>query len=212
VIKAILTSKWTKAVVFALCLVPLAMLVWRAFHRGLGANPIEFITHATGDWTLKFLLFTLFVTPVRKLTRQYWLIRYRRMFGLFAFFYGCLHLATYVWLEKFFAFREMLADVVKRPFITAGFTAFMLMVPLALTSTAQSVRKLGGKRWQALHRLIYFSAIAAVVHYWWLVKADVTKPRQYAVVLGGLLLYRIMVWWRDKRANAPLPTVHAKVS
>ena len=136
--------RWFKPVVFLAFLIPVARLIWAFYHDGLGANPIEFITHATGDWTLNFLLFTLFVTPVRKLTRQYWLIRYRRMFGLFAFFYGCLHLTTYVWLDKFFAFREMLADVVKRPFITAGFTAFVLMVPLALTSTAWSVRKLGG--------------------------------------------------------------------
>src|SRR5450432_4940169 len=130
--------KWFKPVVFLTCLGPLARLGWKAYMGRLGANPIEVITHSTGDWILIFLLVTLSITPVRKLTGQLWLIRYRRMFGLFAFFYGCLHLATYVWLEKFFAFREMLADVVKRPFITAGFTAFMLMVPLALTSTARS--------------------------------------------------------------------------
>jgi sulfoxide reductase heme-binding subunit YedZ len=204
--------RWFKPVVFLACLIPAARLVWAFYHDGLGANPIEFITHSTGDWTLILLLVTLSVTPIRKFTRRYWLIRYRRMFGLFAFFYGCLHLATYVWLDKWFAFREMLADVVKRPFITAGFTAFVLMVPLALTSTAWSVRKLGGKPWQALHRLIYGSAIAGVVHYWWLVKADLTKPRQYAMVLGMLLLYRILAWWRGKRAAAPLPRVHAGLS
>jgi methionine sulfoxide reductase heme-binding subunit len=204
--------RWSKPVVFLACLIPVARLVWAFYHDGLGANPIEFITHSTGDWTLIFLLVTLSVTPIRKLTRQYWLVRYRRMFGLFAFFYGCLHLTTYVWLDKFFAFREMLADVVKRPFITAGFTAFVLMVPLALTSTAWSVRKLGGKRWQTLHRLVYFSAIAGVVHYWWLVKADITKPRQYAIVLGLLLLYRVMGWFRTKGAPTPLPKARAEVS
>lgn len=204
--------RWFKPVAFLACLVPLARLVWAFYHDGLGANPIEFITHSTGDWTLRLLLVTLSVTPIRKLTGQYWLIRYRRMFGLFAFFYGCLHLTTYVWLDKWFALREILADVVKRPFITAGFTALVLMVPLALTSTAWSVRKLGGNRWQALHRLIYLSAIAGVVHYWWLVKADVTKPRQYAIGLGMLLLYRIIAWRRGKRASAPLARVHAGFS
>lgn len=193
--------RWFKPVVFLACLIPLAQLLWAFYHDGLGANPIEFITHATGDWTLRFLLITLCISPLRKITHQYWLVRYRRMCGLFAFFYGCLHLTTYVWLDKFFAFREMLADVVKRPFITAGFTAFLLMVPLALTSTSWSVRKLGGKRWQVLHRLVYFSAIAGVIHYWWLVKADLTKPKQYAVVLSVLLLYRIIAWRRGKAAG-----------
>ena len=188
--------RWFKPVVFLACLIPVVRLTWAFFHNGLGANPIEYITHATGDWTLRFLLFTLLVTPLRKLSHQYWLIRYRRMLGLFAFFYACLHLMTYVWLDKFFAFREMLADVVKRPFITAGFTAFLLMVPLALTSTAWSVRSLGGKRWQAWHRLIYASAIAGVFHYWWLVKADVTKPLEYGFYLGVLLLYRVIAWLR----------------
>ena len=202
--------RWFKPVIFLACLVPVARLVWAFYHDGLTANPIEFITHSTGDWTLIFLLITLSVTPLRKLARQYWLIRYRRMFGLFAFFYGCLHLTTYVWLDKFFAFREMLADVAKRPFITAGFTAFLLMLPLALTSTAWSVRKLGGKRWQALHRLIYFSALAGVVHYRWLVKADLTKPVQYAFVWGLLILYRIIVWLRRKGAAAPLPKTPAQ--
>jgi sulfoxide reductase heme-binding subunit YedZ len=205
-------ARWFKPVVFLACLIPVARLMWAYYHDGLTANPIEFITHSTGDWTLIFLMITLAVTPVRKLTRQYWLIRYRRMFGLFAFFYGCLHLTTYVWLDKFFAFREMLADVAKRPFITAGFTAFLLMVPLALTSTKWSVRKLGGKRWQALHRLIYFSAIAGVIHYKWLVKADITKPVRYAVLLGLLLLYRLIILLRSKRPRAPVPKAEAQVS
>lgn len=205
-------ARWFKPVVLLACLIPVARLMWAYYHDGLTANPIEFITHSTGDWTLIFLMITLAVTPVRKLTRQYWLIRYRRMFGLFAFFYGCLHLTTYVWLDKFFAFREMLADVAKRPFITAGFTAFLLMVPLALTSTKWSVRKLGGKRWQALHRLIYFSAIAGVIHYKWLVKADITKPVRYAVLLGLLLLYRLIILLRSKRPRAPVPKAEAQVS
>lgn len=183
-----------KPVIFLACLAPLGRLVWRGFHASLGANPIETITHSTGDWTLSFLLITLAVTPLRKLTRQYWLVNLRRMFGLYAFFYGCLHLMTYVWLDKFFDVHEMIHDIGKRRFITAGMTAFTLMIPLALTSTKWSIRKLGGKRWQALHRLIYFSAAAGVIHHLWLVKADLRKPLEYASGLGALLLYRILAW------------------
>jgi sulfoxide reductase heme-binding subunit YedZ len=192
--------RYFKPVVFLACLVPLGTLVWRGLHSGLGANPIEAITHGTGDWTLTLLLVTLSITPVRKLTRQYWLIDFRRMIGLFAFFYGFLHLMTYVWLDKFFNVREMLADIAKRRFITAGMTAFTLMIPLALTSTKWSIRKLGGKRWQALHRLIYFSATAGVIHYIWLVKADLRKPLEYATVLGVLLLLRVALWARSRSA------------
>lgn len=186
--------RYFKPVLFLACLGPLATLAWRGFHMQLGANPIEAITHATGDWTLRFLLVTLSVTPVRKLTRQYWLIGLRRMFGLFAFFYGTLHLMTYVWLDKFFAVHEMLADIAKRRFITAGMTAFALMIPLALTSSKWAIRKLGGKRWLALHRLIYFSAAVGIIHYLWLVKADKKKPLEYGVVLAVLLLYRVAAW------------------
>ena len=186
--------RYLKPVIFVSCLVPLGALAWRGFHSQLGANPIEAITHGTGDWTLRFLLITLAVTPLRKLTRQYWLITFRRMFGLFAFFYGCLHLMTYVWLDKFFDVHEMLKDIAKRRFITAGMTAFALLIPLALTSTKWSIRKLGGKRWQALHRLIYFSATAGVIHYIWLVKADLKKPLEYGFILGILILYRIALW------------------
>jgi sulfoxide reductase heme-binding subunit YedZ len=186
--------RWLKPVIFLASLTPLGYLVWRGLHAQLGANPIETITHSTGDCTLTFLLITLSVTPVRKLTRQYWLIGLRRMFGLFAFFYGTLHLTTYIWLDKFFDVHEMLADIAKRRFITAGMTAYALMIPLALTSTKWSIRKLGGKRWQALHRLIYFSAAAGVIHYIWLVKADLKKPLEYAAVLAALLLYRVIAW------------------
>ncbi|HTU35045.1 MAG TPA: protein-methionine-sulfoxide reductase heme-binding subunit MsrQ [Candidatus Acidoferrum sp.] len=184
----------SKPAVFLACLVPAEILVWRGFHDELGANPIEFITHSTGNWTLIFLLITLAVTPLRKLARQYWLINFRRMFGLFAFFYGTLHLMTYVWLDKFFDVHEMLKDIAKRRFITAGMTAFILMLPLALTSTRWAMRKLGGRRWQTLHRLIYFSAAAGVVHYIWLVKADLRKPLEYAAVLGALIAYRLAIW------------------
>jgi sulfoxide reductase heme-binding subunit YedZ len=186
--------RYLKPVVFLACLAPLAWLVWRTLHNALGANPIEAITHFTGDCTLTFLLITLAVTPLRKLTRQYWLINFRRMLGLFAFFYGTLHLMTWVWPDKGFDVHDMLADIVKRRFITAGMTAYALMIPLALTSTKWSIRKLGGKRWQALHRLIYFSAAAGVIHYIWLVKADLKKPLEYAAVLAVLMLYRLIAW------------------
>jgi sulfoxide reductase heme-binding subunit YedZ len=186
--------RWFKPVVFLACLIPLALLGWKAYSGALGANPIEVITHATGDWILRFLLITLAITPIRKLTGQLWLIRYRRMFGLFAFFYATLHFLTYIWLDKFFDLHEMLHDIAKRKFITVGFTGFVLLIPLALTSTKGWIRRLGGKRWQALHRLIYFSAIAGVIHYWWLVKADIREPLKYGAILAVLLGYRIAVW------------------
>jgi methionine sulfoxide reductase heme-binding subunit len=185
--------KWIKPLVFALCLAPLAQLTWTALHNGLGANPVESITHATGTWTLVFLCVTLSITPLRRLLHQNWFVRFRRMFGLFAFFFGCLHLATYVWLDKTFDFSEMTKDVYKRPFITAGFTAFLLMVPLAVTSTSGMIRRLGGKRWQMLHRLVYVSAIAGAIHYYWLVKSDETLPLRFAAIVATLLLYRLLV-------------------
>jgi sulfoxide reductase heme-binding subunit YedZ len=156
-VNSILTSKGTKLVVFLACLIPFGQLLWRAFHNGLGgfpdnmdfgANPIEFITHATGDWTIRFLIITLAITPLRKILRQPQLIRFRRMLGLFAFFYGCLHFGTWIGLDKFFAWSEMWKDVQKRRFITVGFAAFVLMIPLAVTSTAGMIRRLGGRRWQ----------------------------------------------------------------
>jgi len=192
--------RYFKPVIFLACLAPLASLAWRGFHSGLGANPIETITHGTGDWTLRFLLITLAVTPLRKLTHQFWLIGLRRMFGLFAFFYGTLHLMTWVWLDKFFDVHEMLADIAKRRFITAGMTAFALMIPLAVTSTKWAIRKLGGKRWQSLHRLVYVSAVVGVIHYIWLVKADLKKPLEYGFILALLLLYRVIAWI-SPRAN-----------
>ncbi|HSS96854.1 MAG TPA: protein-methionine-sulfoxide reductase heme-binding subunit MsrQ, partial [Terriglobales bacterium] len=193
-----------KVLAFILCLVPVGILAWGFFGahptdmsswgQGLGANPLEVITHSTGDWTMRFLLITLAITPLRKITKLNWLIRFRRMLGLFAFFYGTLHLFTYLWFDKDFVLADILADVGKRRFITVGFLGFVLMIPLAVTSTAWAIRKMGGKRWQALHRLIYFSAIAGVIHYIWLVKSDLTKPLQYGVILGVLLLYRVVVW------------------
>lgn len=188
-----------KAITFLVCLLPLLTLGWRGTHGGLGANPIEFITHATGDWTLRFLLITLAVTPLRKLLQMPQLIRFRRMLGLFAFFYGCLHLLTYVWLDKFFGFEEMLKDIDKRPFITIGFSSLLLMFPLAITSTAAWIRRLGGRRWQLLHRLVYLSALGGVVHYYWLVKSDIRLPALYAAILSLLLGYRVLVFLMKRR-------------
>jgi sulfoxide reductase heme-binding subunit YedZ len=187
-----------KPLVFVLCLSPALLLGWQAMHNGLGANPIEFITHFTGDWTLRFLVIVLAITPLRKLLRLPELIRFRRMVGLFAFFYGCLHFTTYIWLDKFFVWSDIWKDVIKRPFITAGFTAFVLMIPLAITSTAGWIRRRGGARWQALHRLVYASAAAGVVHYYWLVKSDIRRPVAYGTAIGILLLYRAVVKWRPR--------------
>ena len=186
-----LTSAWTKVVAFLICLGPLAELVVRQYRQDLGANPVEYITHQTGTWALRFLALTLAISPARKLLALPDLIRFRRMLGLFAFFYAYLHLVTYVWLDKFFDFAEMWKDVWKRPFITAGVTAFLLMLPLALTSTAGSIRRLGGRRWQMLHRLVYGSAIAGVIHYYWLVKSDVRAPLTYAAIFAVLFLVRL---------------------
>jgi len=180
-----------KTAVWICCLAPLARLVWLGFHDGLTANPIEFITLSTGTWTLNFLMASLAITPARRLTGWNWLIRYRRTIGLFAFFWASMHFVTYIWLDKFFDIGEMIRDVVKRRFITAGLTAFLLMIPLALTSTRAAIRRMGGRNWQRLHRLVYFSAVAAVVHFWWKVKADTREPAIYATLLVALMLLRV---------------------
>ena len=189
-----LQSRWTKCVVFALGLVPVLWLAWRAWHDDLTANPIEYVTHFTGDWTIRLLVTSLAITPLRKLLRLPDLIRFRRMIGLFAFFYGSLHFLTWFAVDKFFDFHEILKDVVKRRFIIAGFTAFLAMLPLAVTSTTGWIRRLGGKRWQRLHRLVYLSAVAGVVHYYWLVKSDIRLPLLYGTLVAALLAYRAGAW------------------
>jgi len=211
---ALKSIRWLKVVVFLACLVPLALLGLKAYNGALGANPIEVITHATGDWTLRLLLVTLSITPLRRLTGQPWLIRFRRMIGLFAFFYGVLHFLTYIWLDKFFDLHEMLADIAKRRFITVGLTGFVLLIPLVITSTSGWIRRLGGKRWQLLHRLIYLSAIAGVIHYLWLVKADIRKPLEYATVLALLLGYRLVRSLSARIAPRPIsfPSGRTEVS
>jgi len=198
-----------KTFIWVACLTPLLRLGWKGLTGGLGANPIEFITLSTGTWTLVFLLATLAITPLRRLSGQSWLIRFRRLVGLFSFFYGVLHFITYVWLDKFFDVQDMIKDVAKRPFITAGFLAFLLLVPLAATSTAGAIRWMGGRRWQLLHRLIYVSGVSAVVHFWWKVKADVRKPAIYAAVLGILLGLRLVFWIHARLSNpGARPTRH----
>ncbi|HET8965164.1 MAG TPA: protein-methionine-sulfoxide reductase heme-binding subunit MsrQ [Candidatus Acidoferrum sp.] len=195
-----LASKWATVLVFALSTVPFFFIVWRTVRGDLTANPVEFYQHETGDWTLRFLVFTLCITPFRKIFELPELIRFRRMLGLFAFFYVCLHFLTYLGPDQSFAFSGMLKDVAKRPFITVGFAAFVLLIPLALTSTAGWIRRLGGKRWQMLHRAVYASAVLGVIHYYWLVKSDIRKPVFYGALVAVLLAWRLWSWMSKKRA------------
>lgn len=176
--------------VFVICLLPLARLIALGGSGGLGANPIEFITRSTGTWTLIGLILTLSITPLRRLSGRADLVRYRRMLGLFSFFYACLHFITYIWLDQFFDLGAVARDIVKRPFITVGFSAFVLLIPLAATSTHAMMRRLG-RRWQTLHRLVYPIALLAVVHYLWLVKKDLTEPLIYGAVVVTLLALRL---------------------
>ena len=194
--------QWIKAALFAACLIPLARLSWLGLHHGLGANPIEYITRSTGWWTLTFLLITLLVTPLRRLTNLNWLLRLRRMLGLYAFFYVCLHFTTYIWLDQFFDLMSIGKDIVKRPFITVGFSAFVLLIPLAATSTNAMVKRLGARRWQLLHRLVYVIVVCGVIHFWWLVKKDITEPLIFAALLAVLLLVRLV--FRARNAAAPM--------
>jgi len=196
---SILTSKWTKVFLFLICLVPLGILIREAFTGGLGSNPTQFLEHATGDWTLRFVAITLAVTPLRKILRQPLLIRFRRMFGLFAFFYGCCHFSVYLTFDQIFNLHGIWADVLKRRYITVGFTGFVLMIPLALTSTAGWIRRLGGRRWAMVHRAIYLTAIAGVIHFLWLVKSDIHLPLEYAAVMAVLLGWRVY----DHYSKAP---------
>ena len=187
---------------FLACAAPAVILLSDWFALRLGANPIEAVIHSTGEWALRMLLITLAVTPLRRLTGLHWLIRLRRMLGLYAFFYACLHLAAYAWLDLYFDWPAIAADILDRPFITVGFAAFVLLIPLALTSTRGAMRRLGGRRWQALHRSLYGIAILAVVHYWWLVKADLSKPLIYALIL--VLLLGLRAVWREQERRRQL--------
>src|SRR6266850_5764110 len=195
---SILTNKWTKVVLFLICLGPLGLLIWEGFHDELSANPTQFLEHATGDWTLRFVAITLSITPLRKILGQPQLIRFRRMLGLFAFFYVFCHFCIYLGLDQVLDFHGVWADVMKRRYITVGFTGFVLMIPLAITSTAGWVRRMGYRRWQMLHRAIYVSAVAGVIHFYWLVKSDVHLPLLYAAIMAVLLGWRLFAWFSDR--------------
>ena len=199
-----------KPLVFALCLLPAAYLVWNTYKivtgatelTDLGANPITEIEIQTGLWTMRFLAITLAVTPVREVTGLGMLAKYRRMFGLFTFFYACLHVATWIGVDWFFDWRAMAEEVVKRKFIFVGMATFLMLIPLAVTSTKGWVRRLGGKRWNRLHRLVYVAAIGGTVHYLWAVKKDTLFPLFYFVLFSLLLGYRAFFVLRDRRARA----------
>lgn len=180
-----------KPLVFVACLLPFLWLGWNWYHDNLSANPIDDVTDTTGTWTLRFLMVTLAITPVRRISGWNRLLQFRRMIGLFAFFYGTLHLFTYLYLDQFFLWEEILADIPKRPFITVGFLSFVLMIPLAATSTDRIAKWMGGRRWNRLHKLVYITAIGGVIHYLWLVKADVQRPLIYGGILALLLGTRL---------------------
>ena len=180
-----------------MALVPLGNLAVAGFTDGLGANPIEKITRSTGYWTLTLLMITLAITPLRRLAGWQWPVRLRRMLGLFAFFYGCLHFSMYLVVDQFFDWEGIAKDIIKRPYITVGFPSFVLMLPLAITSSDGMIRRLGGKRWRQLHRLAYICAIGGVVHYWWLVKKDLTNPITFAALLSVLLGLRLFYAAKD---------------
>jgi methionine sulfoxide reductase heme-binding subunit len=212
------TVRWVlKPVVFLACLSPLAWLTWAGLTGNLSANPLSDLTNETGVWTLRFLCVTLALTPLRRVTGWNAVIKFRRMAGLFAFFYGTLHFLTWVIADRFAGLdfpngimawttvrnlaKAMWDDVYKRPFITVGFTAFVSMLPLAATSTAGMIRRLGGRRWNQVHRLVYLTAVLGVVHYWWLVKADTRRPLTYGAVVASLLVFRL--YWARLRASSP---------
>lgn len=192
------TLSKVKVAFFILALIPFVRLIIGGVIDELGANPIEKITRSTGYWTLTFIMVTLSITPLRKITGWNWLTRTRRMLGLFAFFYASLHFLTYLVIDQFFDWENIVKDIVKRPYITVGFPSFLLLIPLAVTSNNALIKKLGGKRWRWLHRLVYIVAIGGVVHYWWLVKKDLTNPITFAAILALLLGIRVVYWWRGR--------------
>ena len=204
-----LRSRWMKVVVFLLCLAPLAYLAWRAWNQNLTADPVAYITHFTGDWTIRLLAITLAVTPLRKQLALPDLIRFRRMLGLYTFFYGTLHFLTYLAVDQSFDLHAIAADVAKRRYITVGFAGYLLLLILAVTSTTGWIRRLGGKRWQRLHRLVYLGIVAGVVHYYWLVKSDIRLPLFYGVLAALLLGYRVVVWVGRTKTK---PSVRAQLA
>jgi sulfoxide reductase heme-binding subunit YedZ len=195
--------RFTKFLLFTNALVPLGLLLWDVIRKRVGVNPGEFMTRTTGIMTLVFLMITLAVTPVRKILGLNWLIKFRRMLGLFAFFYGFLHLLTYIWFDRYFNLRSIPKDVVSRPFIAFGMTAFFLMLPLAITSTNKMVKRLGGKRWSKLHKLIYIAGTAGAVHFWLFVKSDTRLPVTFGFILLLLLGHRLLVKFYPPDNRAP---------
>ena len=185
--------RFSKFVILTNALVPLVLLLWDVYHKRVGANPGEFMTRTTGIMTLVFLMITLAVTPARKITGINWLVKFRRLLGLLAFFYGFLHLLTYIWFDRYFNLKSIPADVLTRPFIAFGMTAFFLMLPLAITSTDKMVKRLGGKRWSKLHKLIYGAGIAGALHFWLFVKSDTRLPLTFGFILLLLLAHRLFV-------------------
>jgi len=202
-------TRFAKLVLLSNGLVPLTLLLWDVYHKRVGANPLEFVTRTTGMLTLVFLLIALAISPLRRITGLNWLIRFRRMLGLFAFFYGSLHLMTYIAFDRFFHLTTVPIDVVKRPFIAIGMTAFLLMAPLAITSTDKMVKRLGGKRWARLHSIVYAAGILGVLHYYMLVKADVRLPLTFAFLLAVLLGFRVLAKYyaaQNRRAGIVPPS------
>ena len=200
-LKGILKAKYTKSMLFVLCLVPLASLIWRGFYGDLGANPIETITRSTGDWTLRFLLITLSISPLRQWFGLSALLRFRRMLGLYVFFYACCHFSIWFIFDHALDLTDMIEDIVERPYITVGFSALMLLIPLAITSNNAMVRRLG-KRWKKLHRLTYLIVGLGVLHFLWLVKADYLEPGIYALIAAVLLLQRLnFKKWRSPKTS-----------
>ena len=199
--------RFSKFVIVTNALVPLALLLWDVYHKRVGANPGEFMTRTTGIMTLVFLMITLAVTPARKITGLNWLVKFRRMLGLFAFFYGFLHLLTYIWFDRYFNLRSIPGDVVTRPFIAFGMTAFFLMLPLAITSTNKMVKRLGGKRWSDLHKLVYAAGIAGALHFWLFVKSDTRLPLTFGFILLLLLGHRLFVKFSPPGPSVPEGTL-----
>ncbi|MDT8452181.1 MAG: protein-methionine-sulfoxide reductase heme-binding subunit MsrQ [Gammaproteobacteria bacterium] len=197
-----------KPAVFIACLLPLVMLIVGLINDTLGANPVEAMTHETGEWTLRFLLITLLVTPARQILKLTWLIKFRRMLGLFAFFYATLHFITYIWFEQYFDWAEIVKDIIERPFITVGFAAFVMLIPLALTSNKMMMRRLK-KNWVKLHKLIYVIAVLGVLHFIWLVKADYLQPFIYSAILLVLLSYRA---YQQRKSATPVEDRNCRTS
>ena len=198
---SITNLQFAKIVVFVNALLPLALMLWDLVQKRVGPNPLEFVTRTTGMLTLIFLSLTIAITPLRKIFGVNQLVKFRRMLGLFAFFYGSLHLLTYVWFDRFFNLKSTIEDIGRRPFILVGMLAFLLMVPLAITSTNKMIKRLGGKRWARLHQLVYFAVAAGVVHFWMLVKSDTRLPLTFGFIVFGFLAYRLIVKYSPEQTR-----------